>query len=62
MSIITKQYRHKIQNVRLKLAIAALLKFHPESPETGAELPAECWTEDYRKAVLVAAKLLNEAP
>lgn len=62
MSIIRKEDRHKIQNIRLKMALAALLKFHPESAETGAELPPEYWTEEYRKAVFNAAKLLNEQP
>lgn len=47
------------ENRALRDALTVLLKFHPESPETGAELPMECWTEDYRKAVTTANKLLS---
>ncbi len=32
-------------------ALKALLRFHPESPETGAELPRDCWAPGYREAV-----------
>lgn len=44
-----------------KQALAGLLKFHPQSPETGAELPPELWTPEYRDAVMRAAKCLHEA-
>lgn len=40
-------------------AIRALLKFHPESSEDGAELPREYWNEDYRHAVDLAKKCLE---
>lgn len=32
-------------------ALKGLLKFHPEGPETGAELPPECWHPLYLAAV-----------
>lgn len=40
-------------------ALKALLRFHPESPETGAELSRECWTPGYREAVEAAEKLVG---
>lgn len=38
----------------MQAAIVGLLKFHPESPETGAELPPECWAPAYFEAVNTA--------
>ncbi len=40
-------------------ALRALLKFHPDNPETGSELPRECWTPGYLEAVEAAEKLVG---
>jgi len=40
-------------------ALRALLRYHPGSPETGAELPREAWTPEYRHAVDFANKCIH---
>ncbi len=63
-SRLTKQLREiTIEGASKKLlaatqAISILLRFHPESPETGAELPSEHWTLGYREAVEAAKACL----
>ena len=44
----------------LREALVRLLAFHPESPETGAELPRESWTPGYRAAVEAAEAALTD--
>ena len=41
-------------------ALRSILKYHPESPETGAELPREYWHKDYLSAVEYAEKCLAQ--
>lgn len=38
--------------------VTSLLRFHPESPETGAELPRDCWLPEYADAVDAAMKAI----
>lgn len=46
-------------NAALLECLRGLLAFHPTSPETGAELPIECWTPEYRQAVERAERALS---
>jgi len=45
---------------RLAAALEKLLTFHPEDPETGAELSPEWWSPDYRAAVEDSKAVLEE--
>lgn len=51
---------HRCTHRVLTACLTALLRFHPESPETGAELPKDCWLPEYRVAVETAHREVNK--
>lgn len=51
---------HRCTHRVLTDCLKALLRFHDESPETGAVLPRDCWLPEYRAAVETAEREVNK--